>query len=46
MALGEDAKTLIIGTCIFWGLAICIMPFTILCGKQSGYVVHQESENR
>ncbi|KAG2378803.1 hypothetical protein C9374_007951 [Naegleria lovaniensis] len=38
MALSEDAKTIIIGTCVFWGLCIFIMPFTILCGKQAGLI--------
>jgi hypothetical protein len=34
MALSSDGRTLIIGTCIFWAIAIVILPFTILCGKQ------------
>ncbi|KAL9656500.1 hypothetical protein ABK040_005264 [Willaertia magna] len=38
MGLSEDGKTLIIGTAIFFGLAIVILPFTILCGKQSGLI--------
>jgi hypothetical protein len=34
--LSRDGKTLIIGTCLFLGIALILLPFTILCGKQHG----------
>jgi hypothetical protein len=36
MAISHDARTIIIGTCIFWGLAILTLPFSLCLGKNNG----------